>query len=122
MRLEDNTLYADEGKVLRRIADKMVAGGEYALGYTYYLGGEKLAEPKLETPDDFEEVSQQELDQEKWDQYPALVEKYIRERYSVSAELALLRQRDTKEDEFDDYYSYCEGCKSRAKGELGLLS
>ena len=47
---------ADEGKVFRRIADQVVFGSEIYLGYTYYIGGVKLSEPKLEVIEDFEEV------------------------------------------------------------------
>ena len=47
---------ADEGKVFRRISDGVVFGSEIYLGYTYYIGGEKLSEPKLEVIEDFEEV------------------------------------------------------------------
>ena len=47
--------------------------------------------------------------------YPQLVEKYIREKYTLSAELAILRQRDVKTSEFDEYYAYAEKCKERAK-------
>ena len=47
---------ADEGKVFRRLSDGVVSGSEIYLGYTYYIGGEKLSEPKLEVIEDFEEV------------------------------------------------------------------
>lgn len=47
--------------------------------------------------------------------YEDLVETFIRERYSVSDELALLRQRDVKKEEFDAYFDFCEECKERAK-------
>ena len=47
---------ADEGKLFRRISDGVVFGSEIYLGYTYYIGGEKLSEPKLEAIADFEEV------------------------------------------------------------------
>jgi hypothetical protein len=50
--------------------------------------------------------------------YPALVERYLRERYTLSAELAILRQRDSKPDEFAAYNAYAEECKARAKAEL----
>ena len=46
---------ADEGKVFRRISDGVVFGSEIYLGYTYYFGGVKLSEPKLEVIEDFEE-------------------------------------------------------------------
>lgn len=47
---------ADEGKVFRRIVDQIIFGSEIYLGYTYYIGGVKLSEPKLEVIEDFEEV------------------------------------------------------------------
>lgn len=47
---------ADEGKVFKRISDGFIFGNEIYLGYTYYLNGEKLSEPKLEVIEDFEEV------------------------------------------------------------------
>ena len=52
--------------------------------------------------------------------YPQLVEYKIRKKYSVSAELAILRQRDTKPEEFAEYNAYCEQCKAQAKTELGI--
>lgn len=47
---------ADEGKVFKRISDGFIFGNEIYLGYTYYINGEKLPEPKLEVIEDFEEV------------------------------------------------------------------
>ena len=52
--------------------------------------------------------------------YSATVDKRIRERYSVSAEIALLRQRDTKPEEFAEYNAFVEGCKAEVKAELGI--
>ena len=52
--------------------------------------------------------------------YPQLVENKIRTRYSVSAELAILRQRDTKPEEFAEYNAFCELCKAEAKTELNI--
>ena len=51
--------------------------------------------------------------------YEALVEKYIREKYSVSQEFAILRQKETKPLEYAEYFDYCEECKSKAKSEVG---
>ena len=56
MRLVDNRLYADEGKVLRRIADQSIYGTEIALGYVYYIDGILQTPPHLDTPADFEEI------------------------------------------------------------------
>lgn len=58
--LNNKHLIADEGKVLRRISDGWVAGKEIYLGYTYYLGGEKLAVPLLELPEHYEEIDDPE--------------------------------------------------------------
>ena len=56
----------------------------------------------------------------KVESYPRLVENKIRTKYSVSAELAILRQRDTKPEEFAEYNSFCELCKNEAKTELNI--
>lgn len=55
-------------------------------------------------------------------EYPQLVENKIRTKYSVSAELAILRQRDTKPEEFAEYNAFCELCKAEAKTELNIKS
>lgn len=47
--------------------------------------------------------------------YEEKVEQLIREKYTVSDELAILRQRDSKVDEFQSYYEFCEECKAKAK-------
>jgi hypothetical protein len=41
----------------------------------------------------------------------------IREKYSVDDELAILRQRDTKPDEFEEYFNFVEGVKESLKAE-----
>lgn len=43
------------------------------------------------------------------------VEARIRARYSVSQELAILRQRDSKPQEFAEYNAYAEECKAEAR-------
>lgn len=45
------------------------------------------------------------------------IERRIRRRYSLSQELAILRQRDTKPCEFAEYHAYAELCKAEAKEE-----
>ena len=50
--------------------------------------------------------------------YEERVEQLIRERYSLNQELAIQRQRETKVDEFNAYYEYCEECKTKAKEQL----
>ena len=47
--------------------------------------------------------------------YEDLVVRFIRERYSVDEELAILRQRDNKPEKFSEYNSFVEECKEKAK-------
>ncbi len=47
--------------------------------------------------------------------YSEKVVSLIREKYSLDEELALERQRDSKPQEFNEYYAYCEACKQKAK-------
>lgn len=54
--------------------------------------------------------------EEKQATYEEYVNTLIRERYTLSQELAILRQRDTKPEEYAEYYAYCEECKAKAKG------
>lgn len=37
----------------------------------------------------------------------------IREKYSVDDEIAILRQRDTKPEEFEEYFNFVEEIKSK---------
>lgn len=45
----------------------------------------------------------------------------IRQRYSLNQELAILRQKETKPDEFNEYYNFVESIKSQVKTEIGEL-
>lgn len=47
--------------------------------------------------------------------YETLVEQRIRQKYTMSDELAIHRQRDTKPQEWTEYNAYCEECKRLAK-------
>lgn len=67
------------------------------------------------TPEEEAEMlANQPIDQRTYEQ---MVEDFIRERYTVSDELAILRQRDTKPEEFEEYNAFCEECKARAKSQ-----
>lgn len=55
-------------------------------------------------------------------EYSERVNALIRERYSDSEELSILRQRNEKPSQFAEYFAFCEGCKSRAKAELSARS
>ena len=52
--------------------------------------------------------------------YDEAVNNKIRERYSVSQEFAILRQKDEKPEEYAEYFAYCEECKAfvRSKKEM----
>lgn len=52
------------------------------------------------------------------EEYENKVIELIREKYTVNQELAILRQRDVKTEEFDEYNSYVENCKAQAKEEI----
>ena len=47
--------------------------------------------------------------------YEEKVVELIREKYTIDDELAILRQRDTKKAEFEEYFEFCEQCKLIAK-------
>lgn len=50
--------------------------------------------------------------------YEAEIIRGIRKRYTVNQEFAILRQRDTKPEEWEAYNAYCEECKAEAKKEI----
>lgn len=50
--------------------------------------------------------------------YGNQVNDLIRRRYSLSEELAILRQKDEKPDEYRAYFAFCEECKANAKLEV----
>lgn len=59
------------------------------------------------------------VDSLSWEQlYEGLIIKKIRARYSMNQELAILRQRDTKPEEYAAYNDYVEQCKAEVKAEM----
>ena len=61
-----------------------------------------------------EEIAELELIAEKSNRKEIIISA-IREKYSVDDEFAILRQRDTKPDEFDEYFKFVEGVKEALK-------
>lgn len=53
------------------------------------------------------------------EQYKNRIVELIREKYSVDDEFAILRQRDSKIEEFEKYNAFVESCKQQAREELG---
>ena len=52
------------------------------------------------------------------DEYENKIVALIRQKYNVNQELAILRQRETKPLEYQEYYDYVEQCKEQVKNEL----
>lgn len=75
------------------------------------------------TPEEITAMQEQaeQAEREYWASIPydEAVNTKIRERYSVSQEFAILRQKDEKPEEYAEYFSYCEDCKAfvRSKKE-----
>ena len=54
--------------------------------------------------------------------YEDYVDFLIREKYSISEEFSILRQKETKPEEYQEYFDFCEECKSKAKKEYEKLA
>lgn len=77
--------------------------------------------------DQWEEITVEEAERakrlaENEAHYRSMVSARIRSRYDLDAELAILRQRDTKPEEFAAYSAYAEQCKAVAKAEINAES
>lgn len=105
MKIQRKEIVADEGMLIRRIGQGQ--------GYTRCL-----LLPS-ETEKDFEEAELFLEDEAVPYEYQVVA--LIRERYSADDELAILRQRDTKPEEFEQYFNYCEECKAVVRQKLGML-
>lgn len=61
-----------------------------------------------------------EANSKAWDKLQeALISERIRKVYSVNDELAILRQRDTKPEEFEAYNAFVEQIKAEVKLLIG---
>ena len=73
------------------------------------------------TPEEIAEMesAKARAEREYWENIPygEAVDNKIRERYSISQEFAILRQRDEKPDEYAAYFAYCEECKAFVKSK-----
>ena len=82
--------------------------------------------PKIYVDGVIREMTQEELAQverseaEYWSSmsYGEAVNARIRERYSLSQELGIMRQSAEKPEEFAEYYDYCEECKAYIKAKI----
>lgn len=52
--------------------------------------------------------------------YPQLVEELIAQKYTIGAQIAIIRQKDEKPTEYQEFFDYAEACKILAKATLEL--
>ena len=52
------------------------------------------------------------------EEYENKIVALIRQKYNINQELAILRQRDAKPQEYQEYYNDVEQCKKQVKNEL----
>lgn len=68
----------------------------------------------------YEEVLMEDIPPYTAAEYKAKVVSLIRERYDADDEMAILRQRSSKANEYAAYNTFVEGCKARARDELAM--
>lgn len=79
-----------------------------------------LRHARVTSPDEWEELTEAEATsltaaRESEAAYKQRIIALIRTRYDQDDETAILRQRDTKPDEFAEYNAFVEDCKARAR-------
>lgn len=108
-----------------------IGGKQYKVVEEFPNGGKTVEEIK-ETPavpakdayDEYEDIqvyipyTAEELAERKQQKYESRVVELLRKKYSLDQELAILRQRDDKIEEFTAYSAYAEECKLQAKQEI----
>lgn len=102
IQITSKEVYSDSGKFVHRL------GTESYFKRSTLLPGDIVGK--------FEEVD--EIPEETGTNYNEEVNSMIRQRYSLSEELAILRQRDSKPDEFEAYNEYAEYCKVEVKRRM----
>lgn len=82
---------------------KIYKNGEYV-----ELTPEEIAKAKADA---------EAYERERWASIPydEAVNAEIRKRYTESQEFAILRQQNSKPEEYQAYYDYCEACKAYVK-------
>lgn len=109
-------------------------GGKQYKVIEEFLNGGKTVEEIKETPaipakeayDEYEDIevyipyTAEELAERKQQKYENRVVELLRKKYSLNQELAILRQRDNKQEEYAAYNAYAEECKATAKAEIEI--
>ena len=108
-----------------------IGGKQYKVIEEFPNGGKTVEEIK-ETPaipakdayDEYEDIqvytpyTAEELAERKQQKYENRVVELLRKKYSLNQELAILRQRNEKPEEYQAYHDYAEQCKATAKREI----
>lgn len=94
--IKNIVIVTDKHKIFNPSEDQVIADGW---------------QPYTPPTPEYPEISQEE-------QYKNRIVELIREKYSVNDELAILRQRDFKIDEFNVYNTFVEECKVTARREI----
>ena len=64
-----------------------------------------------------ERIAREKEEKQTFD-YANLVVSLIRKKYSINQELAILRQQNSKPQEYEEYFDYVEECKLQAKSSV----
>lgn len=99
---ENNEIFSTEGKYVH------IKGTD-----SYFKRGLAIG-LSVEQCEEVDEIPQTINDTE----YGNQVNELIRAKYSLSEELSLLRQRDSKQEEYQKYNAYCEECKKTIKDKM----
>lgn len=108
-----------------------IGGKQYKVIEEFPNGGKTVEEIK-ETPaipakdayDEYEDIevyipyTAEELAKRKQQKYEDRVVELLRKKYTLNQELAILRQRNEKPEEYQAYHDYAEQCKATAKREI----
>lgn len=106
-----NELYTNGNEVKRRNKIVIVVDG-----YRYFNPSHEMLIANGWQPYTPPTPSQPEITPEQM--YKDRVIELVREKYSVDDELAILRQRETKVEEFNAYNAFVEECKMTARREI----
>lgn len=108
-----------------------IGGKQYKVIKEFPNGGKTVEEIK-ETPaipakdayDEYEDIkvyipyTAEQLAERKQQKYEDRVVELLRKKYTLNQELAILRQRDEKPEEYQAYSDYAEQCKATARTEI----
>ena len=108
-----------------------IGGKQYEVIEEFPNGGKTVEEiketpaiPAKEAYDEYEDIkiyipyTAEQLAERKQQKYEDRVVELLRKKYSLNQELAILRQRNEKPEEYQAYSGYAEQCKATARTEI----